>query len=220
MAEACRSCANAGVLGPVPGLIGCMQATETIKLLLKPSSLLSSLVGKQVYYDGMSGESSTFELTSKDPHCATCGKAPTITSMQHTQIFIDDYEEKIRDNKKLPELPASNKVNAIEYGRIAREGGASLLIDVRSRTQFSMQHLSIAGVSLVNVPLKDLNETKAKEILQHIPTNRHFYVLCRRGIDSVRATDMLLRWGYSNAVNIQGGLEAWKAEVDPSFVMY
>lgn len=95
-AEDCRSCSNAGVLGPVPGVIGCMQAVEAIKIIITARSHgehhaaggLKPLVGRQVFYDAMNGNATTFNLPEPDPLCKLCGDDPSIKSIGDSQGFF------------------------------------------------------------------------------------------------------------------------------------
>lgn len=89
-AENCRSCSNAGVFGPVPGVIGCMQASETLKVLLARSEQhrnerLQLLSGKQIYYNASTGQTSQFILQSADPECKLCGGSASIHSIEDSK---------------------------------------------------------------------------------------------------------------------------------------
>ena len=89
-AEHCRSCSNAGVFGPVPGVIGCMQASEALKVLLARSEehrngRLQLLSGKQIYYNASTGEMSNFTLQSLDPACRLCGSSASIQSIEDSK---------------------------------------------------------------------------------------------------------------------------------------
>ena len=89
-AENCRSCSNAGVFGPVPGVIGCMQASETLKVLLARSEQnrndrLQLLSGRQIYYNASTGQTSQFILQSADPECKLCGSSASIHSIEDSK---------------------------------------------------------------------------------------------------------------------------------------
>lgn len=199
-----------------------MQATEVLKLLVASSNCsmnLTPLVGKQVYYDGMTGECNTYELKAQNPECASCGAIPTICNMQHTQAFIDAFERKMLAARTLPVLPQDNSISVQEYYKLCHEEVTHVLLDVRSAEQFELQHLPNTPVrAVIGIPLKDLTATRASEAMHGYPRDTSLFVVCRRGFDSVRATDLLLQ-GDVNAVNVTGGLEAWRRDVDPSFVL-
>lgn len=143
--QSCRSCANAGVLGPVPGLIGCLQSIECMKILLaskstefNPSTQLQPLIGRQVFYDGLSGEFLTFKLPNKDPACAACGHSPSILSMDDSAANTDEALARNAALSALPDLPVSAIVDAKDYLDVVLTGAPHIVLDVRSTIQFQM----------------------------------------------------------------------------------
>lgn len=217
--ECSRSCASAGVLGPVPGLVGCLQANEVIKWIV--SSELKSypnLIRKQIYFDAYSSEPYLYELPPKDPACLSCGKEKSILSMEDTQNFLNKCLTKMNALSQLPSIPNENRISVTEYASIS---SPHILLDVRSQAQFSMG--AIQCPNIVNIPYKDITqETTHDMIIQYQTTQSEsasvpIYVICKRGNDSVRATRKLLDFGITKVTNIDGGLEAWREGVDPSF---
>lgn len=164
VAEACRSCANSGVLGPVPGLIGCLEATEAIKLLLISGSRSSGssqsacnlqvLAGRQVFYDAANGEFFTFNLPPRNSDCSVCGDHPSITSLKDTKTqlatFTAETECAVRNYRG--EIPAEHQLSISEfYGRLQNQFNADfsmekapvmVIVDVRSTVQFEIANLS------------------------------------------------------------------------------
>jgi adenylyltransferase/sulfurtransferase len=214
------------VLGPIPGLIGCMQATEAIKLLLLANRTnlatlqLSTLIGKQVYYDGMTGESYTYDLPSKDKTCAVCGEIPTITTMNESRLSIESFERVLVSKSILPDIPLINRITVEEYDTIVQHEQSHVLLDVRSTIHFNMVSLlPPAGVHqhIINIPLRDLH---GESLLSVQSSMRNVYVLCRRGNDSIRATHTLLEYGMMNVYNIDGGLDAWRERINPLLPNY
>lgn len=367
--ESCRSCANAGVLGPVPGLIGCMQAMETIKVILSAEDVigkvkqackdhrqqhtvctsnaissgdssvnssssssgsssvksdlvgsgLQALVGRQVFYDAASGEFHNFKLPPRNRHCAVCGEEPSIRSMADCQAFISAVAT------PSPSRPSCNPAGTCDatpasvahisatsyYDNVCRKGVRHVLLDVRSAVQFAMVSLewyrqsdaSRSGIlaeggseggleggsgggsdtrsrsylidavngtaCVVPAPLAELrgvvasagtndpsgalvawlnsklrddlaiptasvntsstsassststsSSTSANNESVEVPSTLPVYVLCRRGIDSVTATQLLADHGIHNVHNVEGGLTAWHAAVDQHFPIY
>jgi adenylyltransferase/sulfurtransferase len=293
IAEACRSCANAGVLGPVPGLIGCMQAVETIKVLVafqcvnketsqrkiyskNPSAhkSLKPLCNKQVFYDGMSGEFMTFTLSGRDKSCRVCGDNADIKSMEDSAAHLRQcMEQAVCATTPQDALMRAQgaEVSVQSYlDNVVRTERPHVLLDVRSTTQFgivsfdyykdpsafhqvkcqgnkqSQEEKNEASTSasasfvenlmneqirnhhleVVNIPVRDLKQANIdllsalRQSVESQASSKPVYVLCRRGIDSVRATELLLQAGVSDVFNIAGGLEAWKSNVDNNFPSY
>jgi adenylyltransferase/sulfurtransferase len=284
IAEACRSCANAGVLGPVPGLIGCMQAVETIKVLVSykvgntdshrkvycrdetaPESV-QPLCNRQVFYDGCSGEFMTFELSGKDPACRVCGNCPDILTMMDSGAHLHQCMEEaicatVPDSTLMTQRAAEVTVMSY-YEDVIRAGKPHLLLDVRSSVQYQMVsmeyyltpeafpftkcstgtkeytetpsqtvatmrgQMACGTVRTTNIPLRVLSAntenvaTWRRSCTEDEPSALPVFVVCRRGIDSVRATELLLRQGYTDVYNVSGGLEEWKKAVDPNFPSY
>ena len=197
------SCAEGGVFGVMPGIIGLIQATETLKLIL---GVGESLAGKLLLVDAL--ESGFHKVTlQKDPDCMVCGEKRVI----HDLI---DYEE-------FCAAPAVSTPGAdLEPGQLitpqdlAREMKASLplrLIDVRNPVELAIS--SFPGAE--SVPIERLNDRfstwKAEEEIVFI---------CRTGLRSSRAVKMAARAGFSHARCLQGGINAWAGEIDPSIHIY
>ena len=245
--DSCRSCSNAGVLGPVPGLIGCLQAIEAIKILQRMKNnqrnLPDNLVGKQVFYDGSTGEFHTFSLCERNiESCAVCSANATIKSMEDANNNLELIRESLLN--KPAELDRIYHIDAVEYAELcAQSDQFHVLLDVRSYAQYSMVSLQryrsppspysaiSPAIAIENIPLIELlggnarnTDTQEKILLKLKELRRDpstsIYVLCRRGMDSVTATKFLLEHGFTNVFNIRGGLTAWRDSVDPLFPLY
>lgn len=196
VAEACRSCANAGVLGPVPGLIGCLEATEAIKIILtglhrpgiessSASRNLSVIKGRQVFYDARQGEFFSFDLPPRNAVCEVCGDVPSITSMTQTKQFLDAFQSTtecavagyvgtIPDNHQLS-VRAFQKL--LDTQLVAPQ--SFLILDVRSAVQFQITHLNSPTIQRVLSDWPSLREyvskrdtepaSKSENILVNIP---------------------------------------------------
>ncbi len=171
-AEMCRSCANAGVLGPVPGMIGCWEAIETLKLIVdveNSSDRLTNLFGRQLFFDCAHAETHCFELPGRDKQCAICGDTPSITSLMDTEITLQSYRQLADQEAKCyigGDLDEDNVISARQYSSGYLETGKKhIILDVRSRVQFGMISFSILdGVyttSLTELPLVDFSQHTA-----------------------------------------------------------
>jgi adenylyltransferase and sulfurtransferase len=155
--EACKSCANAGVLGPVPGVIGTLQAVEVLKLLTHPEVLLSSsglsadkqvqaLVGRQLYYDATTGEFHTFAMRSRRPNCPACGGAGAGVGVFSAPVDSPATSAPLALSPLAAlhaRLGAEFRVSAADYSLgVLRAGVPHLLLDVRSSVQFDLISLA------------------------------------------------------------------------------
>ena len=220
--ECQRSCVSAGVLGPIPGVIGCMQAAETIKWLISSVTSTPHLIGKQVYYDAYSSEPTLYDLPGKDPLCIACGHSPTIRSMLDTQAFLHQYAQQTSTATPLPWIPDELRISPIDYAMITTP---HILLDVRPKTQFST--VAIASPYIINIPNQDMTKDIIAACIADFKATRQdasdalpIYVICNRGNESIRAMKKLLDWGFTAVLNIEGGLEAWRQQVDHSLPNY
>jgi molybdopterin/thiamine biosynthesis adenylyltransferase/rhodanese-related sulfurtransferase len=188
------SCAQAGVLGVLPGVLGTLQATEAIKLI---TGVGEPLLGRLLTYDALEMRFHEFRVARR-PDCAVCGNAPTITEP--------------RDPAPLPTAAAAGAVRRITAGalnELLREASAQAprLVDVREVYEFSAGHLE----GSVNIPLGELPRRLAEIAPHDAPV-----FICRSGGRSLAACELALRAGIAAPANLEGGLLAWAAEIDPA----
>jgi adenylyltransferase/sulfurtransferase len=199
--ELAPSCAEAGVLGVLPGVIGLLQATEVLKLLLGRGE---PLIGRLLAYDALSMEFRTFRLP-KDPDCAVCGAAPSITEPIDYEAFCADRRAPVGEG--VPEIGPA------ELARRLRGGAALLLIDVRE--PFERELARIEGAE--SIPQAELSERLASlEGWRHRPIVVH----CKTGGRSRRACELLMSRGFTAVENLRGGIDAWTDEVAPTLRRY
>jgi len=197
--ELAPNCAEAGVLGVLPGVIGVLQATEVLKLLLGAGE---ALVGRLLVYDALAMEFKTFRIP-KDPACAVCGEQPTITAPIDYAAFCAAGASEARE----PEI-------APRELRARLDAGADLLLlDVRE--PFEAEIASISGARLV-----PLGQLEARLVELEPWRSRDVVVHCRTGGRSRRACELLRSKGFEHVSNLAGGIEAWALEVDPGMKRY
>ena len=195
------SCAEGGVLGVLPGIIGSIQALETIKLILGRGQ---TLIGRLLLFDALSLKFREVKLR-KNPDCPVCGTHPTVTK-------LIDYEQfcGIRGEEHVPETTVP-EITAREVKKMMDERKPFVLIDVREPHEF--QICRIAGSTLIplgDVP-KRMNElNSADEIVVH----------CRSGMRSAQAVELLMKAGFRKIHNLKGGVLAWADQVDPTMPKY
>jgi adenylyltransferase/sulfurtransferase len=187
------SCAEGGVLGVLPGLIGLIQATEAIKLI---TGIGEPLVGRLLLYDALRMRFREITLR-RDPECPVCGDHPTIREL----VAYDQACAQMSTG-------ASMTVGELHAWRIS--GQPHVLIDVREPSEHAICHID--GATLI--PLGQLMGR-----LEAIPTDRPVVVHCKSGGRSGRATEMLRQKGY-DARNLTGGILAWITSVDPALSRY
>jgi sulfur-carrier protein adenylyltransferase/sulfurtransferase len=190
------NCAEAGVLGVLPGIIGVLQALEAIKLIINVGE---SLVGRLLYVDALKMKFREFNLR-RDPNCPVCGKNPTIT----TPI---DYEQFCGNIPTVQTVPSIN-VRELKRKMDARENFS--LIDVREPFEFDIA--KIDGATLI--PLGEI-ATRIDEL-----ENEEIIVHCHSGARSAQAVDLMRKAGLTNVYNLEGGIDAWSEEIDPSVPRY
>ncbi len=200
--ELAPNCAEAGVLGVLPGVVGLLQATETLKLLL---GIGESLVGRLLVYDALAMEFRRFRVP-KDPACPVCGERPTITAPI-------DYVAFCAAHAQTPGADAVPELSATELAARLRRGDDLLLLDVRE--PFEAELARIPGARLVplaklEAALVELEPWREREVVVH----------CKTGGRSRRACELLRSKGFRRVTNLAGGIEAWSLEVDASVRRY
>jgi adenylyltransferase/sulfurtransferase len=200
------SCAEGGVLGVLPGIIGVIQATETVKLIL---GIGEPLIGRFMIYDALKMRFRELKL-KKDPECPVCGTNPTVTR-------LIDYEQfcGIRPEPQ-PAQSTGGAVNdweitPVELKRKLDAGETPFILDVREPNEYQINR--IAGSTLI--PLGELPRR-----YQELPRDREIVAQCKMGGRSAKAMDFLKSQGFTNVKNLRGGILEWIDKVDPSQPKY
>jgi molybdopterin/thiamine biosynthesis adenylyltransferase/rhodanese-related sulfurtransferase len=195
------SCAEGGVLGVLPGAIGTIQATETVKLLL---GIGEPLIGRLLLYDALSMRMREMKLR-KDPNCPICGENPTVTELIDYQEFcgIPQAQQAGRADE-VPEITVRDLKAKLDNG-----GGVSVL-DVREPHEYE-----VANIGARLIPLGELPER-----LVELGKDETLAVHCKTGGRSARAVQLLKEAGFQDVYNVKGGITAWSEEIDPSVPKY
>jgi sulfur-carrier protein adenylyltransferase/sulfurtransferase len=195
------SCAEGGVLGILPGLVGVIQATEAIKLILGAGE---PLVGRLLMVDALAMSFRTLKLR-KNPDCPACGTHPTIKKLidyeQFCGIPVAGHQEPtVNVNDMTPE----------ELKRRLDAGEDLFVLDVREPNEYQIANLGGYLIPLGDLP-KRVNELdSSSEIVAH----------CKMGGRSAKAVDFLKQQGFTNVHNLVGGITAWSDRVDPKVPKY
>lgn len=198
------SCAEGGVLGILPGTIGLIQATETVKLIL---GIGEPLVGRLLLYDALGMKFRELKLR-KNPDCPVCGEHRTITRLIDYQQFCGMPH---REEPAAAPVSASGDIEATEVKAKLDRGDKFVLLDVREPHEF--QICRIPGSTLI--PLGDL----AKRVNELDPDGE-LVAHCKSGVRSAKAVDFLKQAGFKNVRNMKGGILAWSDKVDPTVPKY
>jgi molybdopterin/thiamine biosynthesis adenylyltransferase/rhodanese-related sulfurtransferase len=193
------SCAEGGVLGVLPGVVGSLQASEALKLILQVGN---ALVGRLVVFDALGPSFRELRL-KKDPDCPVCSAQPTVTG-------LIDYEAFCGAPSEPPPLEDIN-ISVTELAKLQREGRGPQLLDVRTPREWEVARLD--GAQLL--PLQQLPQR-----WQEIDPVSEVVVYCHHGHRSARAVDFLRRAGLKRVRNLTGGIDAWSREVDPAVPLY
>jgi sulfur-carrier protein adenylyltransferase/sulfurtransferase len=198
------SCAEGGVLGVLPGIIGTIQALETIKLVL---GIGDSLLGRLLIFDALRMRFRELRLR-KDPECPVCGEHPTIHQLIDYDRFcgIEPEKENAMD-EKVPEMTVGELKERLD------RGDRLTLIDVRDPHEWDIGNLGPQGARLI--PLGELPQRFGE-----IDPGEEIVLQCRSGARSARALEFLRAQGYPRLWNLQGGILAWSDQIDPSIPKY
>ena len=193
------NCAEAGVFGVLPGMIGMIQATETIKLL---TGIGEPLVGRLLLFDALKMKFREFKLR-RDLQCPVCGDSPTITAPIDYDVFCE--------GRAAPDGAAVPAISVRDLKARMEAGDSIVLLDVREPFEYEIARID--GSALI--PLSELPER-----LDELDPGKEIVALCKTGARSASAVKFLQGAGYTRALNLGGGIDAWAEEVDPAMPKY
>ncbi len=196
------SCAEGGVLGVLPGIVGTIQATEILKLALGKGS---SLIGRLLLFNALEMKFRELKLR-RDPECPLCGENPTITELIDYEMFCGITPEPATTSANPDEVTVQELKRALEDPKLGIK-----VIDVREPDEYQIAHIN--GVPLV--PLSVLPQR-----FMELDPNAQYYIHCKSGSRSLRALQFLREQGFKYLKSVKGGIGAWADEIDHGVPKY
>ena len=197
------SCAEGGVLGVLPGIIGVLQAIEAIKLII---GIGEPLIGRLVLFDALQLKFRELKLR-RDPNCPVCGDHPTITKLIDYEQFCGIPQAAAAEAAEAP-IPT---MTVHDLKRKIDNGDRFVLLDVREPYEYEIAR--IPGSKLI--PLGELHSR-----MSELDSADDIVLHCKMGGRSAKALKMLSEAGFTKLTNVAGGIEAWADEIDPSVPKY
>lgn len=194
------SCAEGGVLGVLPGIIGCLQANEALKLILGIGNLMK---GRFMLFDALEMEFTELKI-KKDPNCVVCGENPTLTELIDYQQFCGIPKA---DDKK----DDFDEITVSELKKILDKDNHPVVIDVRE--PFELDIAQIDGT--VHIPMREIQDH-----LSEFNIEDEIIVHCKSGGRSAKICKLLIENKFTNVKNVKGGILAWSKEIDSSIPQY
>ena len=196
------TCAEGGVLGVLPGMIGVMQAIEAVKLIV---GVGEPLLGRLMHFDALQMKFREFKLR-RDPKCPVCGDHPTITDLIDYEVFCGVPQAAAKaEEDAVPSIPVAELKRKLD----AKED--FLLLDVREKYEEDIAR--VPGARLV--PVGELPSR-----MSELDSAQEIILLCKNGQRSAHALRLLREAGFSRMANVAGGIEAWANEIDPGMPKY
>jgi molybdopterin/thiamine biosynthesis adenylyltransferase/rhodanese-related sulfurtransferase len=196
------SCAEGGVLGVLPGIIGCIQATEILKLALGKGS---SLIGRLMLFNALDMKFREVKLR-RDPQCPLCGDKPSITGLIDYEVFCGIPTEPVNPASNPDEVTVQDMKKALEDPKLNIK-----VIDVREPDEY--QIAKVKGVPLF--PLSTLPQQ-----FTDLDPNQTYYIHCKAGVRSMKALMFLREQGFKYLKSVKGGIGAWSDEIDRDVPKY
>jgi len=192
-------CADAGVLGVLPGIVGSIQAAETLKLILGTGD---SLAGRLLLFDALAMRMREVKI-SRNPDCPICGDNPTVEKL----IDYDEFCGAVASLETASEIP---EITPKDLKAKMEAGTELVLVDIREPYEHE-----ICDIGGLLIPMRRIGSR-----LGDLDRNAATVVYCRIGVRSAEVVRVMLDAGFTQVWNLRGGLHAWATEVDPSFPIY
>ncbi len=194
------SCAEGGVLGVLPGIIGCIQATEILKLAIGKGS---SLVGRLLLFNALDMKFRELKLR-RDPECPICGEHPTIRELIDYEQFCGIVPESTTANPD--EVTVQDMKKALDDPKLGIK-----VVDVREPFEHEIAHID-------GVPLLPMSQLRQR--FTELDPNQQYYLLCKVGARSHQAAEFLREQGFKYVKNVRDGINAWSEEIDSNVPRY
>lgn len=198
------SCAEGGVLGILPGVVGTIQASEVVKLVIGEGA---PLAGRLLFLDVLEMEPRILKLR-KDPGCPVCGENPSITELVDYEAFCGIGRGEQEEEEEKPKI---EEITVEEFSSIRESDGEVVLVDVREPHEYEI--CSIEGSKLI--PLGEL-----KDRTDELDPEDDIVVHCHHGRRSMRAATFLAEQGFGKVKNLKGGIDEWAEKLDSEMARY
>ncbi|HMB91202.1 MAG TPA: rhodanese-like domain-containing protein, partial [Rhodothermales bacterium] len=199
------SCAEGGVLGVLPGVVGALQALEVIKLI---TGVGEPLVGRLLLIDTLGVQFRTMKVR-RNPECPVCGEHPTVTELIDYEAFCGIPQADAKNGQAEESVP---EITVRDLKARLDRGDNLFVLDVRKPHEYDIANL---GAPLI--PLDELPD-RVDELAPY--RDRTIVIHCRSGARSATALKLLRNHGFTDLLNLKGGILAWSDEVDPSTPKY
>ena len=196
------SCAEGGVLGVLPGIVGCIQATEILKLALGKGT---SLINRLLFFNALDMKFRELKLR-RDPACPLCGDHPTIKELIDYEVFCGIPAQTAEPVGNPDEVTVQDMKQALDDPSLNIK-----VVDVREPDEYEIAHID--GVPLL--PLSQLQER-----FTELDPNQQYYLHCKVGVRSMKALTFLRQQGFKYLKNVKGGITAWSEEIDSNVPRY
>ena len=193
------SCAEGGVLGVLPGIIGTLQANEALKIILDIGDLM---VKRFLLFDALSMEFSELKI-QKNENCVVCGSNPTITELIDYKQFcgIDSVAHKIK----------YEEMDVKELEKHIKNRSSQIIIDVREEFELEISKLDEA----IHIPMNDLPKR-----MDELNAEKDYVIMCRTGVRSAQICEFLANQNFRSVTNLTGGINEWAKKIDSSLTIY
>jgi adenylyltransferase/sulfurtransferase len=196
------SCAEGGVLGVLPGIVGCIQATEILKLAIGKGN---SLVGRLLLFNALDMKFRELKLR-RDPACPICGEHPTIKVLIDYEMFCGITSEPAAAQANPDEVTVQDMKKALDDPKLGIK-----VVDVREPDEYEIAHVQ-------GVPLLPLSQIQQR--FTELDPNQRYYLHCKAGVRSLKALGFLREQGFKYLKSVKGGITAWSDEIDSNVPRY